>query len=217
VSPSTELTADPGVFADWRASLARLLAGFDTLRARTGAFYKKLFAVFIGLNMACFWWALLTAYPEKMLSYEAREIALMSVPVSLFGGLFDFLSLFITLYIARRALATSSNRVFVAYLSIDLVIAIVAAAWVLFMFTVSGWLVNLALSLPETLGQRESLYQQRFWAALLNPLHPESVRNIYFGIVMGASATLPTMIHLYHAMRGMVRAVFMPAARHNRG
>ena len=210
LNPASDSPSPLGLFANWRQSLVRLLAWFEALRARTPQFHKKLFAIFIGLNLACFWWALMTAYPEKMLTYEAREIALMSVPVSVLGGLFDFLSLFVTLHIARRALAASSNRVFVAYLSIDLVIAIAATAWVLFVFTVSGWLVNLVVSLPETLGQHESLYKQRFWSALLNPFHADSIRNIYFGVIMGASAMLPTVIHLYHALRAVAAAALAP-------
>jgi hypothetical protein len=198
------------LFARWRRSLADLLIWFDGLRGRTASFHKKLFAVFVGINMGCFWWALLTAYPEKMLTYEAREIVLMSVPVAIMGGMFDYLSLFVTLWIARRALRASSNAVFVACLSIDLAIAVAATFWVLFVFTVSGWLVNLALALPETLGQREQLYKGRFRSALDNPFHPESLRNLYFGIVMGASAMLPTLIHLYHAARAAAGAVFAP-------
>ncbi len=194
------------VFIQWRESLLHLVAWFERRAIETPRFYSRLFAIFVGLNMACYWWALLTAYPEKMLTYEAREIALMSVPVSLFGGAFDFLSLFVTLMIARRAIASSNNATYVGYLSIDIVIAVAACAWVLFVFTISGWLVNLVLSLPETLGQREALYKGRFWAALMNPLHPDSLRNIYFGIVMGASAMLPTLIHLCHALRAVVRA-----------
>jgi hypothetical protein len=195
------------VFAQWLVSLIGLLAWFQRRAAEVPRFYSRLFVIFVGLNMTCYWWALLTAYPEKMLSYEAREIALMSVPVSLLGGLFDFLSLFVTLLIARRAVASTSNAAYVGYLSIDIVIAAAACAWVLFVFTVSGWLVNLALSLPETLAQREALYKGRFWSALMNPLNPDNLRNIYFGIVMGASAMLPTLIHLYHALRAMTRAL----------
>ncbi len=210
LNPASDSPSPLGLFTNWRQSLVHLLAWFEALRARTPHFNKKLFALFIGLNLACFWWALLTAYPEKLLTYEAREITLMSVPVSVLGGLFDFLSLFVTLHIARRALEATSNRVFISYLCIDLVIAIAATAWVLFVFTISGWLVNLVLSLPETLGQRESLYKQPFWSALLNPFHAESIRNIYFGIIMGASAMLPTMIHLYHALRAVVVATLAP-------
>lgn len=199
------------VFTQWRQSLLQLIARFERRAAETRRFYSRLFAIFIGLNFGCYWWALLTAYPEKMASYEAREIALMSVPVSLLGGLFDFLSLFITLLIARRAIASTSNAAYIGYLSIDVVIALAATAWVLFVFTISGWLVNLALSLPETLGQREALYKGRFWSVLMDPFHPGNLRNIYFGVIMGASAMLPTLVHLCHALRAVARAV-RPAA-----
>ena len=108
LNPASESPPALGLFANWRQSLVRLLAWFEALRVRTPHFHKKLFALFIGLNLACFWWALLTAYPEKLLTYEAREITLMSVPVSVLGGLFDFLSLFVTLHIARRALEAAA-------------------------------------------------------------------------------------------------------------
>ncbi|MFT5539720.1 MAG: hypothetical protein ACI82H_001244 [Alphaproteobacteria bacterium] len=69
-------------------------------------------------------------------------------------------------------------------------------------------MVNLVLSLPETLADRQVLYKGRFWAAYLNPFHPDNLRNIYFGIVMGASAMLPTLIHLFHALRTLGKTAF---------
>jgi hypothetical protein len=197
-----------GTFILWRASLARLLAWFDRQAATGRRFYAKLFGLFIALNMGCYWWALLTAYPEKMWTHEAPDILLMSLPVSVLGGLFDFLSLFVTLFMARRAVASTNNASYMGYLSVDLVIAIAATAWVLFVFTILGWMVNLVLAHTETLAQREVLYKGRFWAALMDPFHPESLRNIYFGIVMGASAMLPTLIHLFHALRALGKMVF---------
>ena len=199
------MRVETGLFAHWRESLFQVLRWFVDLGQRTRFFYLKVFAFFVGLNFLCFWWALLTAYPEQLAGREAFQTALMSPPVGLLGGLFDFMSLFVTLYMARRAIAAESNFSYVGYLSIDLIIAILATLWVLLMFTVSGWLVNLLLALPETLSDRETLYKGRFWAALMNPFQPDSLRNIYFGVVMGASAMLPTLIHLFHAGRAVVR------------
>lgn len=199
------MRVETGMFAHWRDSLFQVLRWFEDISERTRFFYVKAFAFFVCLNFLCYWWAVLTAYPNLMLGTEAREVVLMSPSVGVLGGLFDFLSLFVTLYMARRAIATESNLGYLGYLSVDFVIAILATLWVLFVFTVSGWLVNLMLSLPETLSDREHLYTGRFQAAITNPLNPESLRNIYFGIVMGASAMLPTLIHLFHAGRALVR------------
>ncbi|MFT5539719.1 MAG: hypothetical protein ACI82H_001243 [Alphaproteobacteria bacterium] len=124
----TPLSGLSGTFILWRASLARLLAWFDGRASAGHLFYPKLFSLFIALNMGCYWWALLTAYPEKMWTYEAPEILLMSLPVSVLGGMFDFLSLFVTLFMARRAIASTSNTAYIGYLGIDLVIAIAATA-----------------------------------------------------------------------------------------
>lgn len=201
-----------GTFVLWRESLARLLTWFNGRAATGRLFYPKLFGLFVTLNMGCYWWALMTVYPEKMWTDEAPEILLMSLPVSVLGGMFDFLSLFLTLFMARRAIASTSNVAYIGYLSIDLAIAIAAAAWVLFVFMVSGWMVNLVLALPETLAQREVLYKGRFWAALLDPFNPDNLRNIYFGIVMGASAMLPTLIHVFHALRALGKTAFEPAS-----
>lgn len=199
------MRVETGLFAHWRGSLLQVLRWFESLGQRTRFFYLKVFAFFVALNFLCFWWALLTAYPEQLSGPEAMQTTLMSPSVGLLGGLFDFLSLFVTLYMARRAIAAESNLSYVGYLSIDLVIAILATAWVLIVFTVSGWLVNLMLALPETLSDREVLYKSRFWAALMNPFEPDSLRNIYFGVIMGASAMLPTLVHLFHAGRAAVR------------
>ena len=48
-----------------------------------------------------------------------------------------------------------STKIYIAHLSIDLVIAVLATFWVILVFIVSGWIV----SFVETLGQPEELIQ----------------------------------------------------------
>ena len=187
------------VFDYWRASLIYLLVRFGDLRDGTRFFLIKLFAAFVALNLVCFWSALLTTYPHLIVGPEADELVLMQVPVGVLGGLFDFLSLFVTLHIAQRAVASADNTRYLAYLSVDLAIAVLASFWVLVVFTVSGWFVDIVLAAPETLGDRTVLYQARVSAAIAHPLHIHNLKNIYFGVVMGASAMLPTLIHMLHA------------------
>lgn len=51
------------------------------------------------------------------------------------------------------------------------------------------------------------LYEGRVWSALTNPFGPENIRNIYFGVVMGASALLPTLFHAFLAVRSVAFTV----------
>lgn len=194
------------IFAYWRKSLLHLYTWFEGVRSRTRYFYIKAFAVFIALNLTCFWWALLTAYPDLLFSHKAAEYVLIGFPVAIFGAVFDSMSLLVTLYIVRRAIASNSNLNFFGYLSIDLVIAVLATFWVLFVFIVSGWLVDLVLAQPETLMDRRHLYQGRLRGVLLNPFSLESIRNIYFGTLMGASALIPTLLHMFLACRSILRS-----------
>ena len=64
------------------------------------------------------------------------------VPVALLGALFDSLSLHIALLVVRQALLSQSNLSYLSHLSIDVLIAIAATFWVLFVFSVSGWIVS---------------------------------------------------------------------------
>lgn len=137
----------------------------------------------------------------------------MGFPVSVMGALFDSLSLFVTLIIVRRALLSTNNMRYIGYLSIDLLIAVLATFWVLFAFIASGWIVGLILERPETFTSRTVMYEGRVWSVFLNPFAPENIRNVYFGVIMGASALLPTLCHLYLAGLSAVRsgiAVMMP-------
>lgn len=192
------------IFSYWRSSLLHLYTWFQDLRARTRYFYVKAFLVFAVLNLACFWWALVTAYADLLGSEKAIEYVLTGFPVSVFGAVFDSLSLLVTLYIVRRAIESTSNLSFFAYLSVDLVIAVLATFWVLFVFIISGWLVNLLLTQSESLADRQHLYQGRLMGVLSDPFGYESLRNMYFGVIMGASALIPTLLHILLACRSML-------------
>jgi len=194
------------IFTYWRESLLHLHTWFESLRHRTRYFYIKTFLVFIALNLTCFWWAFLTTYPKLLFTDKAMEYVLIGFPVAIFGAAFDSLSLLVTLYIVRRAIASKNNLNFFGYLSIDLFIAVLATFWVLFVFIVSGWLVDLVLAQSETLVDRGHLYKGRLKGVLLNPFSLESIRNIYFGIIMGASALIPTLLHIFLACRSMLRS-----------
>ena len=65
--------------------------------------------------------------------------------------------------------------------------------WVVLVFVVSGWAMSYILGSPEQLSDRSSVYQGRLLQALLNPFG--NIRNIYFGLIMGISAALPSCIH----------------------
>jgi len=193
-------------FEFWRQSLRHFLEVFEEYRDSTRFFYAKVFAAFALLNFTCYWWALTTAYMELLFTDELREFVLISFPVGVLGAVFDCLSLLVTLYIIRRAIATQSNVKYLSYLSVDIGIAILATFWVLFVFLVSGWLVSLIIAQPESLSSRTSLYQGRLYAALMDPFASGNLKNIYFGVIMGASALLPTLVHAGMAGWSVLRA-----------
>ena len=63
------------------------------------------------------------------------------------------------------------------------------------------------LAVPETFEARTVLYQGRVWSAWRDPSGADNLRNIYFGVIMGASALLPTLFHLFLAGKSLVRSV----------
>ncbi len=195
------------VFSHWRGSLLRFHDWFEVRRTSTRNFRLKTFMFFVILNLGCYWWALLTTYPKLLGGPRAEEYVLMGFPVAVLGAMFDSLSLLVTLYIVKRALSSTSNLSYLGYLSVDLVIAVLATFWVLFAFMVSGWVVSLILAIPETFEARTVLYEGRVWSVFNDPFSADNLRNIYFGMVMGASALLPTLFHLFLAGRSLVRSV----------
>ena len=131
--------------------------------------------------------------------------------MALLGAVFDSLSFFVTIRIIRSALKSQSPWSFVGHLSIDVIIAVIATFWVLWVFSFSSWLIRLTEPATAVLTARQELYQSRAMDALENPT--DNVRNIYFGIIMGVSAMLPTCAHGYMAFRAAVLVHFPIALR----
>ena len=202
VPPLRKLRVRP-VMALWKRSLARLLSYYEAKRGPIITFFPKLFLFFTVLNIGCYWLALLTAYPEEAFGDERVHYLLLQFPVGILGALFDSLSFFITVWIAKRALKTTSLGSYIAHLSVDIVIAIVATWWVLFVFSFSGWLISLVQHSPESLVGRADKYEARIVAAVTNPTDRSSIKNIYFGIVVGISAMLPTFTHLFLSLQAI--------------
>jgi hypothetical protein len=194
------------VFGIWRESLQRLLNLYETRRGRISVFYPKLFVFFIVLNIACYWWALLTAYAGYT-SGDRMHFFQIQFPVGILGALFDSLSFFITVWIVRRALRTRGNLEYVGHLCIDIIIAILATFWVLLVFTVSGWFISLFDARPiQELAVRQERYEELVVRAVEQPR--ENVRNIYFGFIMGVSTSLPTCVHIMMFLGSLVIALF---------
>ncbi len=186
----------PEIVAIWRESLHTILDRYERKKISTWLFFPLLFLFFIFLNIACYWWAIYTAFPHYMQTHEASHYVKLQIPVGFFGALFDSLSFFITIWIIKRALAASKTSEYVFHLSLDLIIAIVATFWVLFVFTLGGWLISLWENAPEQLTTRGAKYTSRAVQAIQDPIGRENAKNIYFGLIMGISAALPTCFHL---------------------
>lgn len=199
-APLRKLRMRP-VMAIWKRSLAKLLNYYDTHRGSLLTFFPKLFLFFTLLNMSCYWLALLTAFPEEAFGEEKLHYFLLQFPVGILGALFDSLSFFITIWIAKRALKTTSLGSYIAHLSVDIIIAIIATWWVLFVFSFSGWLISVIQHTPESLATRADVYESRVIAAVKDPTNEHNLKSIYFGIVVGISAMLPTFTHLFLSLR----------------
>ena len=193
------------IISFWRKDLDRALLFYESKRFEGDSFFLYLFIFFIFLNIICYWFAMVTAFPSLVFGKTFGYYFKVQFPVGILGALFDSLSFFVTIFIVRRALLTVSTKIYIAHLSIDLVIAVLATFWVIVVFIISGWTV----SFIETLGQSEELIQRydhetninkrtdKYVStvndALKNP--SKNIQNIYFGLIMGISAMLPTMIH----------------------
>ena len=185
------------VVAIWRNSLHTILDRYERKKISTWLFFPLLFVFFIILNIACYWWAIYTAFPYYMQTHEASHYIKLQIPVGFLGALFDSLSFFVTIWIIRRALAARKTSEYVFHLSLDLIIAIVATFWVLFVFTFGGWLISIWENAPEQLTSRGAKYTNRAVQAIQDPMGRENAKNIYFGVIMGVSAALPTCFHIF--------------------
>ena len=186
-----------GIISIWRDALHQVLDIYERKRGSIKIFFPLLFLFFIVLNIACYWWAIYTAFPYYMQTPEASHYIKLQIPVGFLGALFDSLSFFITIWIIRRALASSKTVEYIFHLSLDLLIAVLATLWVLFVFSFGGWLISLWEQAPEELSQRSTKYTYRAVQAIQDPTGKENVKNIYFGFIMGVSAALPTCLHLF--------------------
>ena len=192
----------------WRDSLHQVLDIYERKRGSIKIFFPILFGFFILLNVGCYWWAIYTAFPYYMMTHEAAHYIKLQIPVGILGALFDSLSFFVTIWIIRRALASTKTSEYIFHLSLDLVIAVLATLWVLFVFTFGGWMISLWETAPEQLAERGSKYTNRAIQAIQDPTGRENAKNIYFGLIMGVSAALPTCMHmglfLYSAVRHLL-------------
>ena len=201
------------IFAIWRDSLHTVLDYYERRRGSLITFFPLLFLFFVLLNMACYWLAIYTAFPIYMQTAERPHYLMLQYPIGFLGALFDSLSFFITIWIIRRALAAKNSIEYVMHLSLDLVIAIIATFWVLFVFTTGGWFISLFESVPEQLAHRSDKYIIRTMQAVQDPTGRENLKNIYFGVIMGMSAALPTCLHLFLFVRscfGAARKRYFP-------
>ncbi|MFQ5962922.1 MAG: hypothetical protein ACE5KZ_01395 [Candidatus Scalinduaceae bacterium] len=193
------------IILTWKSSLRDLLTIYETKRESLITFFPKLFLFFVLLNILCYWWAMFTAFPHYIHGIERGHYFLLQFPVGFLGAIFDSFSFFVTILIIRRALNSRSSSEYIAHLSLDLVIALVATCWVLFVFSFSGWLICLLEAKPQLLSVRNEKYEQMLVGALASP--SDNVRNIYFGVIMGISASLPTFVHISIFVRSSFRVL----------
>ncbi len=181
----------------WKILLKDALRFFINLAQRKTFFKLKLVFFFVSINIVFYWIAMITAFPELIIGSSRKEYFLLQIPVGILGGLFDSLSLIITIFMIKRAIASQSNFMYLAHLSVDIIIAFLATLWVLFVFIFSGWLISFIIASPESLIIRKEVYEDRIVSALNNPSGEKEMKNIFFGLVMGFSAMLPTIFHIY--------------------
>jgi len=160
---------------------------------------------------------MITAFPYLVFGSTFNYYFKIQFPVGLLGALFDSLSFFITIYIIKKALKTTNDKVYIAHLSIDLLIAIIATFWVIMVFIVSGWVVsffetfNQPIEMIErydhetNLLERTNQYANTVNDAIENPT--KNLQNIYFGIIMGLSAMIPTSIHFSMFCKAVLKKI----------
>ena len=201
------------IITTWKDSLRSLVIFYETKRGKSITFYLKLFLFFFLLNITCYWIAMFTAFPEYTQGKAGVHYFKIQFPVGFLGALFDSLSFFVTVYIIRQALRTRNGFEYLAHLSLDAVISVAATFWVLFVFSSSGWLISFIESTQQTLTSRNERYEKMLAEAVASPA--ENWRNIYFGMIMGVSAILPTCGHVYLFFRSALRVIARQTQRNN--
>lgn len=203
---------DSVYFDLWREDLRGILEKFQAWRFNTKFYFFKVFIFFVFLNDLAYWFAIATAFPEIISGDDFLHYSKVQIPVAILGALFDSLSLYVTLLVVNRALCSPSNLSYISHLSVDVVIAVAATFWVLFVFSISAWIVSFMPAVSssvvktemqvqvQTLSDRSELYEGRVAAAINNPTGEQEMKNIYFGMVMGFSAIIPTAVHISCAL-----------------
>jgi hypothetical protein len=186
----------------WKTSLSRLLEFYDAHRGPLIIFLPLLFVFFVFINILSYWWAMFTAFPFLINSYYFK----VQFPVGFLGALFDSLSFFVTIFVIRRALRSQKSWEYIGHLSVDLVIALLATLWVVYVFSISGWLIQWVEARPQNLAARTNRYEQMVVEAVADPTG--NLRNIYFGLIMGISAMIPTCIHVMMFLRATWRRFY---------
>ena len=79
----------------------------------------------------------------------------------------------------KRAIISYSSFMYLAHLSVDLLIAAIATMWVLFVFIFSGWLTSFLILNPENLVLRKDTYEERVLSAINNPTGKSEIKNIF--------------------------------------
>ncbi len=117
---------------------------------------------------------------------------------------------FVTIFIIRHAIHAERDVQYITHLSLDLVIAILATFWVVFVFSFSGWIVQFwepIQHVHQDLVNRNEEYTEMLVDALERPT--DNKRNIYFGLIMGVSAILPTCCHISMFLMSLYRTMFL--------
>ncbi len=192
------------MFDIWKKDLLFSLKKFFIIKNNTRFFVIKISLFFISINILFYWLAMLLAFPELIFGASKVEYFLLQFPVGILGGIFDSFSLLITIFIIKKALNSNSRLSYILHLSIDFLLAIVATFWILFVFSFSGWIISQLSFYPEGLIDRTIIYEERLMSAINNPKGEEEIKNIFFGIMMGCSAMLPTSFHLYLFIRSFI-------------
>jgi hypothetical protein len=197
----------------WKNYLKTLLDFYEAKRGSLYIFYPMLFLFFVLINITCYWWAMFTAFPELTRGTAGHHYFKVQFPVGFLGAFFDSLSFFVTIFIIRHAIHAKKNIGYITHLSLDLVIAVLATFWVLFVFSFSGWIVQFwepIQKVQQELASRNEEYTEMLLDALESPT--DNKRNIYFGLILGVSAMLPTCGHISMFFMSLFRTMFLQKA-----